>query len=296
MPFEFAFKCAVALRRSRSRKNLAVLQKLGIGRGMWEPGALPAPKSDTLFILASGGSINDITEEQWKHIGERDSLGMNFWLLHPFVPDLHMWEMPRSPIHARQMSKAFEVRANDYAKTPSILKGTYVDQPLYAEMRQLMPESMLKRLAYCEDFAVSARSVDEFKQALHILRKEGMLVPNSSLRPMPHPRASLGWAIALGFKRGHKKVVILGADMSNTSYFYVPRQAELEAQGFEVPDHGQRGVVHKTNDPEVNPVTMSDVIMLLQTEVFGPAGGQIYLGFEGHPMADRLPVYRWGED
>ncbi len=31
--------------------------------------------SDTLFVFGSGPSVNDLSEVQWRHIGEHDSLG-----------------------------------------------------------------------------------------------------------------------------------------------------------------------------------------------------------------------------
>ena len=43
--------------------------------------------SDTVFVLGSGWSINEITEQRWKVIGRHDTIALNFWLVHPFVPE-----------------------------------------------------------------------------------------------------------------------------------------------------------------------------------------------------------------
>ena len=43
-------------------------------------------RSDTLIVLGSGASINDISPERWKAIARHDSVGFNFWPIHPFVP------------------------------------------------------------------------------------------------------------------------------------------------------------------------------------------------------------------
>ena len=37
--------------------------------------------SDTLFVVGSGPSVNDLSEVQWRHIGEHDSFGLNFAFL-----------------------------------------------------------------------------------------------------------------------------------------------------------------------------------------------------------------------
>src|SRR5271166_450448 len=42
--------------------------------------------SDTLFILGSAQSINQISAERWEIIGKHDSVGINFWPVHSFVP------------------------------------------------------------------------------------------------------------------------------------------------------------------------------------------------------------------
>ncbi len=49
-------------------------------------------KSDTIFILGSGSSVNDLTEENWTVINSHDSIGFNFWLIHEFVPTFYFIE------------------------------------------------------------------------------------------------------------------------------------------------------------------------------------------------------------
>jgi hypothetical protein len=37
--------------------------------------------SDTLFVFGSGPAVNDLSEAQWQHIGDHDSIGLNFAFL-----------------------------------------------------------------------------------------------------------------------------------------------------------------------------------------------------------------------
>ena len=53
-------------------------------------------KSDTLFILGSGSTINKISDKQWGKIDDHDSIGFNFWLVHDFVPDFFKFELDLS--------------------------------------------------------------------------------------------------------------------------------------------------------------------------------------------------------
>src|SRR6056297_4338855 len=57
--------------------------------------------SDTLVVFGSGASINDISDAEWKWISRQDTMGVNFWPLHPFVPKMLMFELD-----ARESRKA----------------------------------------------------------------------------------------------------------------------------------------------------------------------------------------------
>ncbi len=46
------------------------------------------PSADTFFILGSGGSIEELTTQNFDEIGQQRSVGINNWPVHPFVPDL----------------------------------------------------------------------------------------------------------------------------------------------------------------------------------------------------------------
>ena len=50
-------------------------------------------KSDTVFILGSGESINDLTKPDWDYIKEHNIIGLNYSFVHPIIPDYHLMEM-----------------------------------------------------------------------------------------------------------------------------------------------------------------------------------------------------------
>src|SRR5205823_1453288 len=81
-------------------------------------------KSDTIFLLGSGPSINHISPDRWACIAQHDSIGFNFWVLHPFVPTLYSFEaidhVRRPDVHAA-FRAAIERRAADYREVPKIV-------------------------------------------------------------------------------------------------------------------------------------------------------------------------------
>src|SRR5271155_5733125 len=98
-------------------------------------------RSDTLFILASGSSINKISPARWDMIAQHDSIGFNFWPIHPFVPNMYFVETIST--NYPQMFEVFcrlaRHRAKDYA---SVIK-------VVTELRYTLPTL---RFAGAEEF------------------------------------------------------------------------------------------------------------------------------------------------
>src|SRR5438105_10010101 len=80
-------------------------------------------RSNTLFVLGSGASVNEISPERWKVIARHDSVGFNFWLVHPFVPTYYFLEVIRradSPEAFDPFVTIANERAADYRDVPKI--------------------------------------------------------------------------------------------------------------------------------------------------------------------------------
>jgi len=78
-------------------------------------------KSDTLFILGSGPSINLITESEWAHIREHDSVGFNWWMAHDFVPSFYLLQF----VKAEALLNLARDRSSAYKNVPLLLRGDF---------------------------------------------------------------------------------------------------------------------------------------------------------------------------
>ncbi len=56
---------------------------------------MSAPRSSRLFVLAPGASVATLEASHWSEVREHMSLGINYWIAHPFRPDLTIVEMYR---------------------------------------------------------------------------------------------------------------------------------------------------------------------------------------------------------
>ena len=134
-------------------------------------------RSDTLFILASGSSINKISLARWDAIARHDSIGFNFWPIHPFIPTMYFIEAI-STNHSHGMFELFcriaRQRAKDYSWVTKVV----------TELRYVLPA---KRFAGSEEFPgpwytlhtlpVAARTQSEFAYGLKYLRSKDCLTP-----------------------------------------------------------------------------------------------------------------------
>ena len=70
-------------------------------------------KSEIVFILGSGSSVNDLSDNDISHIEKHDTIGFNFWLYHDIVPDYYIFETPRDSIRKEEFYKLFSKKIKD---------------------------------------------------------------------------------------------------------------------------------------------------------------------------------------
>src|SRR5690606_5685681 len=81
-------------------------------------------RSDTIFLLGSGPSINRITAQQWANIKQHDSIGFNFWLAHKFIPTFYMLQLPPSVAYFNSLFALLRDKQMMYADVPFLIRGS----------------------------------------------------------------------------------------------------------------------------------------------------------------------------
>lgn len=250
-------------------------------------------RSDTLFILGSGGSVHDLSTEDWAKIRESDSLGFNFWLVHDFVPDVYVFE-PTDPAHPTDehacLIANLQLRQQDYAAVPIILKDGERHKPTVLEsFLDEVPERLRRNLRFTLDFEIPGNDESQFIAAVRSLDRWGLW--RSARMPLPRKRGSIFYLLVLALRAGYRDVVLCGVDLNNTDYFYDIRRAEYEAKGRAAPRPPKLGAVHKTNDPQFGELTISKAIQALNNVVLKPAGMRVHVAFKSSGLYPALPAY-----
>lgn len=164
-----------------------------------------AKRTDILFIIASGPSLNDLTAQETSQINQHDVLGISYSFLREDIrARYHMfsWEDAQSvnnyrkvfPKYRESMKDAVILVSNDHFLRffhPRIVPDLFPPEPKYSVY--LLP-SMIgveKRLFADEDFSRSLRY-----------------------------RNILSMAIHLGVQMKYKKIVLIGVDPDKGRYFF----------------------------------------------------------------------------
>lgn len=247
--------------------------------------------SDTLFILGSGGSINDLGTDEWRQIAEADSVGFNFWLVHDFVPSLFVFEPIKPHVPDRQLIFAnLRARAGDYAGTPLLLKdGERFKPEFMTDFLAELPAGLLPNTGLSWDWELPEESRAAFTEHLLRLDRRGWLTRPGA--PLARKRASIFFLVLLGLRAGYKRIVLCGVDLSNTPYFYESRRAEYEAKGRAVPRPVPSPAGHQTDDPNFGAMTISSALEILNDKVLKRHGSELYVAFKSSRLHPMLPSY-----
>ncbi len=234
--------------------------------------------SDTVFVLGSGWSINDITEERWRVIARHDSFGFNFWTVHPFVPRIYVCEslVPGDNESWQFMytvfKKMIEQRAEDYANAVKI-----VTEPKPPGVRQLateLPEKFRKNLYIGYTAPVVARTSRELAAGLEFLRERGEFEASDRVRWLFKYGGSVVGMMSLAVRMRYKRIVLCGIDLGKQDYFYHHRERYPESADWEF---APRRDPHLTTRHLPWMVPAQEVVYEFKHRVLDPAGIALFV-------------------
>lgn len=237
--------------------------------------------SDTLFVLGGGPSILAMTKSHWAEVARADSLGLNSWLIHDFVPTFYTTE--ESHKHEAFIHN-LGVKADQYRDVPFIFK----EMPLVK--RPVPAMARLRNKFVSVEYGIKGWGAEPFAKMLRGLGASGFLdLPFVS----PTKSASVDWSLFFARRLGYKTVVLCGVDLG-VKYFYELAAEEYLAKGLRIPDSGMAGrTVHTTMDPARCSLVISEVIRIMRRELLDEAGVSVMVGTAASGLYPDVPVYPW---
>lgn len=194
--------------------------------------------SNRLFILGSGPSINDLSENDWSIIRRHDSVGFNCWWLHDFIPTFYVaqeiYDKNSSAFKNDIMTNAYLLRQEDYLNVPVVFRGSVVNEGTLEHCAFFMAlystktnNLVLSGELSWNAIARKARTKDDVREALELMRKTGWLRKGKITGQIPKAIASVTFIMALGCQMGYDEIILCGIDMNDSNHFYDGQQVEI---------------------------------------------------------------------
>jgi len=235
--------------------------------------------SDTLVVLGSGRSICRLGAADWQRIGrDHDTLGLNFWLLHPFTPTFYQFEAGSIPERRRQFEDFLTERADRMAGVLMLYKDFEAHR---LDLSRLPPETVAS-LRVLNKVNLPANDEARLARMLRLCRRVDLSARTGLLL---FARASIVQALSFGAEMGYRRIVLAGVDLNDTRYFWD------EDPGLAWFGSGQTGQMHRTMDPAVSAVPVDRVVMAFRDLWLGPAGIELYCGHATSALHPRLPAF-----
>ncbi len=249
---------------------------------------LKIKRSDTLFVLGSGPSINRISAERWQEIAAHDTLGFNFWLYHSFVPKFYFFESierPASPEAFDSFLGLARRRATDYASTIKVMTEFH---RLETQTMDHLPPEFRKNLFAAHKVEAPARNEAEFARALQYLQRRGAFRITGRFSSLLKYASSLTSILTFALKLGYKRIVLCGIDLKTPDYFFQDRRIYAESWEPPVADRKER---HDTDLPLTWRLPATRAVAVIKQQLLDPAGVELLVENQDSALWPVLPLF-----
>jgi hypothetical protein len=243
--------------------------------------------SDTVFVLGSGSSINEISDRRWEVIGHHDSVALNFWPVHPFVPRIYLFENIDRTEGYETMFDCFQNllrgRARDYRNVTKIITEL---RSLSPQLVFEIPEGFRPNMYIGYSTGVVARNNRELIAGMRYLRRRGIFEPANRVVWHFKYGSSVIAALSLATRMHYRRIVLCGIDLGNADYFYHDAKRYPEASAWEFMPRVQPQV---TMLPLKWRLSAQEAIYHFKQEVLDPAGIELFVENRGSQLFPRIP-------
>lgn len=250
--------------------------------------------SDTLFILGSGPSINDLSSRDLDTIGNHDSIGFNWWMVHDFVPDFYLFQFP--PNRETNIAELVTDRRKDYRGVPFLLRSSL----LAPHEEKCLPilESIFDRdsLFFMNVFPIHSKCEIEPSSLLEFTANLGLFRHNDIPQYFVKWRVSLGLIVSFGYAMGYSKIVLCGIDMNDVTagqhFFDADRYADARAK-YGLPGPHEHNI-HTMTDVDHSKNTVGIYLDQINRYMSARNECELYVASEQSSLTSVLPLWEFG--
>jgi len=275
--------------RLRAQAALAAAAASRAGLPLLESADLSHWKtSDTLFILGSAWSINQIADERWQIIRMHDSVGINFWPAHPFVPRFFQFEdivYDDHPAMYDALRSLLERRSEVYANTLKIITEV---NPIGSRQTVFeLPKAMKKNMYVGFSMPVVARNEEELRAGIQYMRSIGAFSPHARVAWLFKYGGSVIAMMTLAVIMGYKRIILCGVDLNRQDYFYQDNTRYPECAEWEFVS---RREAHRTTRRLPWLVPAQSAVYILKELILDPQNIELLVENRVSALYPRVPL------
>ena len=263
-----------------------IRRELGLRPAVLDPAGIRS--SDTVFLLGSGSSINDISEGRWDSIAAADSIGLNFWIRHPFVPTMYFFEAASPPVFERLNSLIWK-RQHAYEHVVKIVTSVSTIPPDFEKQFASLPDSWRREIIPLEGKDMFARDEWELRREIRRLEARGLFAQNGTVSRLFKYMGTVTSMISLAARMGYRNIVLCGVDLSDSGYFHQDEKLYPDMKGFASSARTTRHAMMADDRPQCG---ADKVIIALRDLILAPRGIALFVENPSsalYPAIERAP-------
>jgi hypothetical protein len=203
----------------RLQKNLHFLIRKFGGKSVTINDLVKVKKSDRVFILGCGDSINKMNSSKFDHIRMHNSISIGPWIYHSFIPDICTLELSNRfdvefSEQERFLLKKLESCSSSYSSTIFLLKSRIPHDPITNEIYK----TITTRYNFNWVDTRIIFSETKFNLTLTICMLYFLRCFDSTTRFIQY-QGSLIWSILIAYKMGFKEIILCGIDLKGNYFF-----------------------------------------------------------------------------
>lgn len=284
------------------RKIIKLMKSKGEALTLEDLNITKIKKSDRIFLLASGATVNNLTPQDWEHIAKYDSIGFNYWLIHNFVPTYYFFEgfsgSDLDPLNVQESNSYFDI----WLKWLKNKKEAYTGVPFICDYKiwydltgdfKHVPEKIKNNLYLYAPHVFKASSVSLMKLILFFcLYMDYFKLFNYSC--IIKHRGTINALITFSMLAGYKEIILIGVDLNSKDYFWEVNPEKYSSGPL--PDKKETGTQHSTYNVSLaknlySCLSIDVFIDLLERFILRPYGVKLYIGSRESALYPRLPLY-----
>lgn len=250
--------------------------------------------SGTLFILGSGTSVNELTSKNFEEIRKEHSIGVNSWVLHPFLPNIYAFEPSESLDYLNEtlvLRSVLEERLKQ-GHDPQILHLRPHSSTI-RELEILPPNYAADRFWYYGRTTLTTRLVRNLdRDIIQLLNAHsaGRLPPEVLL----DSGGSVGRMVTLGIFYRFQKIVLIGVDLGHNEYFFENDPSYLENLGITSYNPWRsRTTQHETQQRTNRAFVATEFLGSLARVSRMRGGPELFVASDQSLLAEVMPLHTW---